>query len=81
VHYPVPVHLQPAYRDRLPAVVPLPHTEQAARRVVSLPLHPHLSDDQCRAVCEKILAFVASPEPVQTSTSGSASTGCLPASP
>jgi dTDP-4-amino-4,6-dideoxygalactose transaminase len=54
VHYPVPVHLQPAYRGRLPAVVPLPQTEQLARRVLSLPLYPQLDADQCRRVCWEI---------------------------
>ncbi len=37
IHYPVPVHLQPAYRDRI-ALAPggLPHTERAAAEVLSL---------------------------------------------
>jgi dTDP-4-amino-4,6-dideoxygalactose transaminase len=55
VHYPVPVHLQPAYRGRLPAVVPLPQTEQLARRVLSLPLYPQLPEEQCRRVCREII--------------------------
>jgi len=51
IHYPVPVHLQEAYAD--PACGPgdLPHTEQAAREVLSLPMYPELSDDQIEAVC------------------------------
>lgn len=58
VHYPVPVHLQPAYQGRLPAVVPLPQTELVARQVLSLPIYPQLRDDQCRRVCEEILQFL-----------------------
>jgi dTDP-4-amino-4,6-dideoxygalactose transaminase len=43
VHYPVPVHLQPAYRGRL-AVAPggLPESERAAAEVLSLPIYPEL---------------------------------------
>lgn len=55
IHYPVPVHLQPAYRDRV--AVPrggLPVTEQAARRILSLPLYPQLSDEQVARVCAAV---------------------------
>ncbi|MGI5180568.1 DegT/DnrJ/EryC1/StrS family aminotransferase [Dactylosporangium sp. CA-152071] len=38
-HYPTPVHRSPAYDD--PAT--LPHTEQATTDVLSLPVHPHLT--------------------------------------
>jgi dTDP-4-amino-4,6-dideoxygalactose transaminase len=46
IHYPVPVHLQAAYRDRL-AVGPagLAETERAAREVLSLPMYPQMSDE------------------------------------
>jgi dTDP-4-amino-4,6-dideoxygalactose transaminase len=55
VHYPVPVHLQPAYRNRVPTHRgALPATEQAARQVLSLPMHAQLSDTQVERVCEAI---------------------------
>ena len=57
IHYPAPVHLQPAYFDRLPLVAPLPWTEQVARQVLSLPMFPQLSDDQARRVGECIGRF------------------------
>jgi dTDP-4-amino-4,6-dideoxygalactose transaminase len=52
VHYPVPVHLQPAYADRI-ALGPsgCPETEAAAREILSLPLYPELSDAQVETVC------------------------------
>jgi dTDP-4-amino-4,6-dideoxygalactose transaminase len=55
VHYPVPVHLQPAYRDRV-RLGPggLPHTERACQEILSLPIHPHLSDAQVRQVGEAV---------------------------
>ncbi len=45
IHYPVPVHLQPAYRGRI-ALDPagLPESEAAAREILSLPLYPQLDD-------------------------------------
>jgi dTDP-4-amino-4,6-dideoxygalactose transaminase len=52
VHYPVPVHLQPAYRGRI-AMGPARcrETERAAAQVMSLPMFPQLSDAQVGAVC------------------------------
>lgn len=51
VHYPVPVHLQPAYAGRI-ALAPggLPRTERAAKSVLSLPMYPQLEDAQIEAV-------------------------------
>jgi dTDP-4-amino-4,6-dideoxygalactose transaminase len=55
IHYPVPVHLQPAYRGRV-ALGPsgLPRSERAAQEVLSLPMYPQLSDAQI----EHVLAAV-----------------------
>lgn len=58
IHYPIPVHLQPAYRDRLPKVVPLDRTVEVARQVLSLPMFPQLSDDHARSVGEHIVSFM-----------------------
>ncbi|HEV2546146.1 MAG TPA: DegT/DnrJ/EryC1/StrS family aminotransferase [Stellaceae bacterium] len=45
IHYPVPIHLQPAYRGRI-ALDPggLAESEAAAREVLSLPMYPQLDD-------------------------------------
>jgi dTDP-4-amino-4,6-dideoxygalactose transaminase len=52
IHYPVPIHRQPAYAARVPlAPGGLPHTERAAREVLSLPMFPQLDDAQVDAVC------------------------------
>ena len=55
VHYPVPVHEQPAYRGRL-AVDPagLAHSETAARQVLSLPMHGHLEERDVERVAAAI---------------------------
>ncbi|MEA2697300.1 MAG: hypothetical protein QOI66_1571 [Myxococcales bacterium] len=44
IHYPVPVHLQPAYHRRLPVAGTLEHTEEACRQILSLPMFPELTD-------------------------------------
>jgi len=55
VHYPVPVHLQPAYRGRV-ALGPVAcrATERAAAEVLSLPMYPELSDAEVARVCAAI---------------------------
>ena len=60
VHYPVPVHLQPAYQGRCSGSDQLPETEQAAREVLSLPVYPELSPSDVRAVAESIMEFRSS---------------------
>ena len=50
IHYPTPIHLQEAYRDRCFARGSFPVTEAAAGRVLSLPMYPELSDDDVRRV-------------------------------
>ena len=52
--YPVPVHRQPAYHD---AALSLPNTEQACAEVLSLPLHPGLSNDDIARVVNEVKAF------------------------
>ena len=51
IHYPVPVHLQPAYQGRvLPDGAGLPETETICRRILSLPMHPQLTDAEVKEV-------------------------------
>ena len=45
VHYPVPVHLQPAYSE-LGTLGDFPEAERAAAEVLSLPIYPELTTDQ-----------------------------------
>lgn len=53
IHYPVPVHLQPAYRDLGYKRGSLPHTERAADEILSLPLYVGLTEtDVVRIVTE-----------------------------
>ena len=57
VHYPVPVHLQPAYAGRLARGADLPETERAAKEVLSLPMYPELSVSDAGKVMEAVSAF------------------------
>jgi dTDP-4-amino-4,6-dideoxygalactose transaminase len=57
VHYPVPVHLQPAYSGRLICPGPLTVTEKLALEVVSLPIHAWLGDDDVGRVAHELRAF------------------------
>ncbi|GIW34517.1 DegT/DnrJ/EryC1/StrS aminotransferase family protein [Meiothermus sp.] len=56
VHYPVPAHLQPAYRGLAPAGA-LPAAEAAAREVLSLPMHPFLAEAEVEAVIRAVQSY------------------------
>lgn len=56
IHYPVPVHMQPAFRGRGFDRTPLPHSEQAAAEVVSLPIYPELARESMEAVVAAVQA-------------------------
>ena len=56
VHYPIPIHLQPAYASLDYKRGDLPVTEALAERVLSLPLFPELSNEQIDRVAEAVTA-------------------------
>ena len=58
IHYPVPVHLQPAYRGRLVAGPSgLGETERAARQILSLPMYPQISEEMIDRIITQIEGF------------------------
>ncbi len=57
IHYPVPAHLQPAYRGSGPGEGHCPVAEKAAREILSLPLYPELNESQVERVAEAVRAF------------------------
>ncbi len=62
VHYPLPVHLQPAYADLGYVRGDLPVSEALAAETLSLPLFPGITDEQVDTVCGALLqACGASP--------------------
>ena len=58
IHYPQPVHLQPAYSNLGYKPGSLPCSEAAAREVLSLPLYPEMSEDMVEMVCRGIKEFM-----------------------
>ena len=54
IYYPVPLHLQAAYRDLNRKEGSLPQAEQAAREVLSLPMYPELTDEQIQSVSDAV---------------------------
>jgi dTDP-4-amino-4,6-dideoxygalactose transaminase len=59
IHYPAPVHLQPAYAGRI-ALGPsgCKETETAAREILSLPLYPELTDAEVDTVCAALKSLL-----------------------
>lgn len=57
IHYPVPIHLQPAYRGRLPGSDNLVESERVAQEVLSLPIYPELSKKDVQAILEAVRTF------------------------
>ncbi|WP_033218762.1 DegT/DnrJ/EryC1/StrS family aminotransferase [Kitasatospora phosalacinea] len=56
VHYPVPVHLQPAFRHLGHAEGAFPVTERAAGQLLTLPLFPQITEGQQARVAETLAA-------------------------
>jgi dTDP-4-amino-4,6-dideoxygalactose transaminase len=59
IHYPVPVHLQPAYADLGYQRGDFPIAEAVAAETLSLPMYPELSPDQTGRVAEAVRAVAA----------------------
>ncbi len=70
IHYPIPVHLLPAFADLGYKAGQFPHSERAANEVLSLPMFAELTEAQSEEVCRalKDLAHSASVAGSQAST-------------
>ena len=58
IHYPAPIHLQPAYRDLGLEPGAFPHAEASSARVLSLPMFAELTDEDAGYVAENLLVVV-----------------------
>ncbi|WP_372726726.1 DegT/DnrJ/EryC1/StrS family aminotransferase [Nostoc sp. TCL26-01] len=58
IHYPIPCHLQPAFRDLGYQPGDFPHAEQLAKQILSLPMYPGLNHSQIREVVATIAKAV-----------------------
>ena len=57
IHYPIPLHFQPVFNYLGLKEGSLPISENVAKRVVSLPMHPYLSAAEQDFIIEKIKEF------------------------
>ena len=60
IHYPIPVHLQPAYQDLGYGLGQFPETELAAKQVLSLPMYAEMSADSVSMVASSLIDGSAS---------------------
>jgi dTDP-4-amino-4,6-dideoxygalactose transaminase len=57
IHYPVPLHLQPAFLQPNLGEGSFPVAEETARRILSLPMYPELKEEAIHFITEKITEF------------------------
>ena len=57
IYYQTPLHKMPAFSAYAPAVG-LPTAEAASSRVLTLPMHPYLSEEQAEFVCDVVEAAI-----------------------
>lgn len=58
IHYPKPIHLQPAYSSLGYPQGTFPHAERACERVLSLPIYPAMTSEQVAYVANSVRGFV-----------------------
>lgn len=68
IHYPIPLHLQKAYRSLKYQLGDFPVTERVAAEIVSLPMFPQLTTEQQTRVAEEIATFAKLRLSVQPAT-------------
>jgi len=57
VHYPIPLHLQPAYSSMGIGEGSFPLVEEYADEILSLPIYPEMTDEQVKHVAENVNKF------------------------
>ena len=61
IHYPVPIHLQPAYHGHISISLDrLLRTERVCREILSLPMYPELRDEQIHRICDILSLYNSS---------------------
>lgn len=58
IYYPVPLHLQKAFKDSRYKQGDFPVTEALAKSVISLPMHTELDEEQLKYITKSVLEFV-----------------------
>lgn len=57
IHYSLPIHMQPAYKDRIKIANDMSVTETLANRIISLPIYPELSMQDAEKISNNIKSF------------------------
>jgi dTDP-4-amino-4,6-dideoxygalactose transaminase len=57
IHYPIPVHMQPGFRNLGYTEGDLPETERVCREVLSLPMYPELASETVVQIAESVRQF------------------------
>lgn len=55
IHYPIPIHKQPCYREF--RMISLPNAERACKEILSVPIHPYLKEGEIVHIGEVIQSF------------------------
>jgi dTDP-4-amino-4,6-dideoxygalactose transaminase len=58
LHYPIPLHLQTAYRELGYCKGDFPVTEKVAETILSLPMFPHMTEEMVDFVCSELVKIV-----------------------
>lgn len=58
IYYPVPLHLQKAYKSERYGEGAFPVTEELCRKVISLPMHTEMDDDQLELIIKSVIEFI-----------------------
>ena len=56
IHYPIPIHLQNVFLKSY-GRLKLPKTEKYSKRILSLPINPHMSTLEVKYVIDKVIQF------------------------
>jgi len=60
IHYPTPIHLQPAYKELGHQPGDFPVSEAFANEILSLPMYPELSEEQIKHIVDVMKEFASS---------------------
>lgn len=65
IHYPIPIHLQPAFSEHCRVPRPLPESQRSARELLSLPLCPFITEPEIDTVARAVIEAVEAPTRVE----------------
>lgn len=57
IHYPIPIHMQPAFKKLNYKVNKLPKTERQSKKIITLPIHQYLKNSDIKKICKEINNF------------------------